>query len=40
MKLWSYIERNYERLGVALFVIPAMLLPVLVIGLIALITTL
>ena len=38
MKLCNYIERNHERLGVALFVLPALLLPALVIGLIALIT--
>jgi len=34
MKFWTYIERNHERLGVALFVIPAVLLPVLLIELV------
>jgi hypothetical protein len=38
MKLWTYIERNHERLGVALFVMPAILLPVLLIGLVVLIS--
>ena len=33
MKFWTYIERNHERFGVALFIIPAMLLPTLLIGL-------
>ena len=40
MSLWKCIERNHERLGVALFVIPAAALPCLVIGLITLITKL
>ena len=40
MKLWNYIERNHEQLGVALFVMPAILLAALLIGLVILISKL
>jgi len=40
MRLWSYIDRNHERLGITLFVIPAVLLPVLPIVLVGLIKAL
>jgi hypothetical protein len=34
MKLWSYVERNHKRMGCALFVLPTLLAPMAVIGLI------
>ena len=32
MKFWTYIERNHEDFGVALFVIPVLLLALLLGG--------
>ena len=32
MKIWSYIEAHHEELGCALFVLPASLLGLVVVG--------
>ena len=36
MKLWNWIERHHEQFGAALFVIPALVLPVALAGLVTL----